>query len=395
MNEQQIKFVSPKFLAGAPAGKPNDVCVTPEVEQMLANECVVAISVSGGKDSEAVALAVARHLDRVGHNGPKVLIHADLGRIEWRQSLPKCQQLAEHLGWELMIVRREAGDMMERWESRWENCVSRYLQLSCVKLIMPWSSPVWRFCTSELKASVLSRALRKRFPTQAILNVTGVRAEESRNRSKMPISAPNTLLKRKNAEAITWNAILNWPVQDVVYTIHEEGIELHEAYTQYGMTRVSCSFCIMSSEADLIASATCSDNHEPYRRLVALEAKSSFAFQNRWLADIAPHLLSESMRKDVERAKEIAVLRKIAEEKIPKHLLYTAGWPEVVPTTEEADVIASVRKTVSGLLNLNANYLDAASVRDRYAELLEIKLAKGKGQVADSVQQRQGEFLFA
>ncbi|WP_284078260.1 phosphoadenosine phosphosulfate reductase family protein [Herbaspirillum aquaticum] len=395
MNAEQIKFVSPKFLAGAPAGKPNEVCLTPEVDQMLATESVVAISVSGGKDSEAVALAVARHLERVGHNGPKVLIHADLGRIEWRQSLPKCQQLAEHLGWELMIVRRTAGDMMDRWESRWRNCVERYEQLACVKVILPWSTPALRFCTSEAKQSVISRELRKRFPTQAIVNVTGVRAEESRNRSKMPVSAPNTLLKRKNAEAITWNAILNWPVQDVVYTIHEEGLQLHEAYTQYGMTRVSCSFCIMSSEADLIASATCSDNHEPYRRLVALEAKSSFAFQNRWLADIAPHLLSESMRKDVERAKEIAVLRKMAEENIPKHLLYTAGWPDVVPSKEEADVIASVRKTVSGLLNLNAKYLDAASVRDRYAELMEIKLAKGKGQVSDSLLPQQGEFLFA
>lgn len=80
MNAEQIKFVSPKFLAGAPAGKPNEVCLTPEVDQMLATESVVAISVSGGKDSEAVALAVARHLERVGHNGPKVLIHADLGR---------------------------------------------------------------------------------------------------------------------------------------------------------------------------------------------------------------------------------------------------------------------------------------------------------------------------
>jgi hypothetical protein len=51
----------------------------------------------------------------------------------------------------------------------------------------------------ELKTHVISGALRKRFPKGEILNVTGIRRQESKNRSKMPIWAPNSELTRKGA----------------------------------------------------------------------------------------------------------------------------------------------------------------------------------------------------
>lgn len=377
---EPIHFVTPRFLQGAPAGKANQVGLSPEVQAMLNRNSVVAIGISGGKDSDACAIAVTRHLDEIGHSGPRLLVHSDLGRIEWRDSLPSCERLAKRLGWELLVLRREAGDMLDRWEVRWDNCVSRYEELSCVKLILPWSTPSMRFCTSELKAHLISRALKKRFPNQDILNVTGIRRQESKNRSKMPLWAPNSDLTRKGSVGMTWNAIIDWPVQDVVYAIHDAGLELHEAYTKYGASRVSCCFCIMSSEADLIASATCEDNHEPYIRMVELEAKSSFAFQgNRWLADVAPHLLSPSLRSDVEKAKTVASQRQIIEAEIPEHLLYAQGWPTSLPTRKEAELLARVRKTVSTLLKLNAQYTDADSIVERYAGLLALKEAKGKG----------------
>ena len=39
----------------------------------------------------------AVHLDRIGHTGPRLLIHADLGSVEWRDSLPTCERLAARL----------------------------------------------------------------------------------------------------------------------------------------------------------------------------------------------------------------------------------------------------------------------------------------------------------
>jgi 3'-phosphoadenosine 5'-phosphosulfate sulfotransferase (PAPS reductase)/FAD synthetase len=395
MLEKPISFVTPRFLEGAPPGGPNQVALTPEVQAMLDRDAVVAIGVSGGKDSDACAIAVSRHLDRIGHKGPRLLVHSDLGRIEWKDSLPNCERLAERLGWELLVVRRQAGDMLARWEGRWQNNVSRYEDLSCVKLILPWSTPSMRFCTSELKTAVIASALKKRFPRGEILNVTGIRRQESANRSKMPVSAPHAGLTRRAGAGLTWNAIIEWPVQDVVYAIHDVGLSLHEAYTKYGASRVSCAFCIMSSEADLIASALCEDNREPYIRMVELEAKSTFAFQgNRWLSDVASHILPPSLREQAELAKVTAVQRQVIEAEIPKHLLYTAGWPTSLPTPEEAALLANVRQRVSRLVGLNAQYLDAESIQARYATLLAIKEAKGNGNSEEGSTSRQGEFSF-
>lgn len=353
----------------------NDVALTPEVEGLLQRDCVVAVGVSGGKDSDACAIAVSRHLDRIGHRGPRVLIHADLGLVEWKDSLPSCQRLAERLGWELMVVQRKAGGLMERWEGRWANNVARYNSLECVKLILPWSTPSMRFCTSELKSQVVCSALRKRFPKSEILNVTGVRREESATRKRMPVAEVMNKLTKKGLLGVAWNAIIEWPVEDVFAAIHSAGLRLHEAYTVYGASRVSCAFCIMSTLRDLMAAANCSDNVCLYLRMVKLEADSSFAFQGgRWLADAAPHLLPPELAEKVAQAKEKARLREEIEAELPKHLLYTSGWPTSVPSLQEAELIASVRRRVSALLGFQAEHLDAESVQKRYADLMAQKV---------------------
>ncbi|CAE6966174.1 phosphoadenosine phosphosulfate reductase family protein [Paraburkholderia domus] len=352
------------------------VTSTPEVDALLDSEAVVAIGVSGGKDSVACALAVARHLDLIGHTGPRVLVHADLGRVEWKDSAPACERLAAHLGWELLTVRRQAGDMLARWQKRWENNVTRYRELSCVRLILPWSTPSMRFCTSELKTAVITSALKKRYPAHDIVNVTGVRRQESSARSKMPVAAPLPALTRRNHQGVTWNAIIEWPVEDVFSEIAEAGLSLHEAYTRYGASRVSCAFCIMSSLDDLRAAAGCADNHDLYREMVAMEAASTFAFQGqRWLADVSPDLLSPSLKANIERAKVAALQRQAIEAEIPAHLLFTAGWPTVRPTAEEAALLASVRTRVAALVGIDVDHTTADSVAQRYDALLAARAA--------------------
>ncbi|MFM0395165.1 hypothetical protein [Paraburkholderia phytofirmans] len=136
-------------------------------------------------------------------------------------------------------------------------------------------------------------------------------------------------------------------VEEVFGEIAEAGLALHEAYTRYGASRVSCAFCIMSSLDDLRAAAGCADNHDLYREMVALKAASTFAFQGqRWLADVSPNLLSPALQADVERAKTSALQRQTIESEIPTHLLFTAGWPTVRPSAEEAALLASVRTRV-------------------------------------------------
>jgi 3'-phosphoadenosine 5'-phosphosulfate sulfotransferase (PAPS reductase)/FAD synthetase len=347
------------------------VATTPEIDGLLSRDCVVAVGVSGGKDSQACALAVASHLDAIGHRGRRVLIHADLGRIEWAESLPVCERLAAHLGWELLVVRRKAGDMIDRWRGRWTNNVARYAKLECVKLILPWSTPSMRFCTSEMKVDQITAALRKRWPHEAIVNVAGIRRQESANRSRMPVAAPLAKLQRKNAVGVSWNAIIDWTIEQVFALVHSAGLSLHDAYTVWRASRVSCSFCIMSTLDDMLAAAGCDSNGPSLLNLVDLEASSTFGFQGaRWLADVAPHLLPQELVARVAQAKAAAAVRIEAESAIPRHLLYTAGWPAAMPTREEAELIAAVRCRVADAVGIEVGYRDGPSVLARYAELM-------------------------
>ncbi|MGF6281959.1 3'-phosphoadenosine 5'-phosphosulfate sulfotransferase (PAPS reductase)/FAD synthetase [Pseudomonas frederiksbergensis] len=354
------------------------VATTPEIDALLAKDAVVAVGVSGGKDSEALAIAIDDHLQRIGHTGPKTLIHADLGRVEWRASGPKCEELAKALGWDLIVTRRQAGDMMDRWLVRWENNKARYLDLSCVQLILPWSTPGMRFCTSELKTAVIRRILKNTYPQHNIINATGIRRQESANRAKMPVAKHEPQSARKGFDAYVWNAIIDWSVEEVFAAIAGRGLQPHEAYTRYMMSRVSCCFCIMSSASDIYQSTTCPDNHAIYREMVELEVDSTFAFQsNKWLGDVRPDLLNSEVTDRLEIAKRTSARRKVLEAGIPKHLLYAAGWPTCMPTVQEAELLAEIRLEVAAGIGLNIKHTTASSIIERYEELTALKIAKG------------------
>ena len=354
--------------SGLPLSIPDDI------QAALLSGAVVAVGVSGGKDSQAAAIAVSEHLNRIGHAGPRILVHSDLGEIEWRASLPACEQLAAQLGWELIVVRRKAGGLLERWSKRWDDNVARYTQLQCIKIISPFSSPSLRFCTSELKTDVIASALRKRFPTQDIVSVAGIRAEESAARSRMPASASHAKLTRRNAVGLSWHPILTATKVQVLDAIKARGMELHPAYTIHGMTRVSCSFCIMSSNADLISASAAEETHDTYRFLCELELKSSFAFQHRrWLTSYRGELLGDGWEQRFGRTLAAAATREEAESRLPKHVLYQKGWPVSIPGIEDSKVIADVRLAVSDALQIPMAFTSAGDVRSRIAELYAIK----------------------
>ena len=361
------------------------LALSPEVDAILHLDAPVAIGVSGGKDSCAVALATVEHLNDMHHIGPRVLVHSDLGRTEWKASLPTCERLARTLGVELMVVRRATGDMMDRWLTRWENNLTRYCNLQCVRLILPWSTPSMRFCTSEMKTAVICRALAERFPAQNILSVSGIRRQESRQRAKAPIFKEQPKLVRRTwdrtlkvstivCSGFDWHPILEWTLDDVLEFLAARQFALHEAYTRFGSSRVSCVFCIMSALADLAAAVQDPRNHDIYRLLVDLEIRSTFAFQSgRWLGDVAPHLLEPTQLVRLYQAKDSARQREEIEARIPKHLLYTKGWPTVMPTPREADLLADTRRRIADLIGImlgQMRYVTGDTITARYAELM-------------------------
>lgn len=353
---------------------------TPELNAMIDDGAVVAFGVSGGKDSSTMVLAVNEWLDGRGHPKSKRLcVHADLGVIEWPQTDDMVRKLATFAELPLTIVRRNAGDMLDRWEQRWANNVTRYQNLACVTLITPWSTPAMRFCTSELKVAPITSALKKMFPGEVIINATGIRRQESSNRALASVvkETPKLTVKTKGTRGYTWNPILGFTL-DQVHECHKRwGFALHPAYTEFGSSRLSCSLCILATKNDHLAALKEPRNHPAFRRISKLELESTFSFQSkRWVVEYSPDLVDEftSMLIPVVQAK--ADQRRALEARIPKELLFVKGWPTSVPTVEQAGILAEVRAEVSDIMGFSSLYLTTQDLRERYATMVKEKEAK-------------------
>lgn len=379
--------------------------VDEDIRSLVAANSPIAIGVSGGKDSCAAAIAVVEYLRKVGHQGPVALVHADLGdanpalNVEWEDSLPTCERLAAFLGVELIVTRRAAGGMMKRWITRWENNVKRYTQLSCVKIILPWSTPSMRFCTSELKSAPIAAELARRFPGHQIISACGIRREEGKGRKKSPrTNAPTSKVnnrlssKKRKTGGVDWNPIAAWSTDDVFAFCAARGFQMHDGYG-LGMGRMSCRFCIMQDLSDQRVSASVVANQPVFHTIVGLEIRSAFAFQgSRWLADIAPQLLDNETRDALAAAKHRALQRTAIEKRIPKHLLFTKGWPTVMPTETEADLLCEVRREVAALYGITVSCTEPKALTARYAQLMAMNVAKeaAKARVSYNLVRKHG-----
>src|SRR3546814_21124407 len=100
--------------------------------------------------------------------------------------------------------------------------------------------------------------------------------------------------------------------------------DLHEAYEVYGATRLSCAFCVLASKHDIAVSAGVTANHDLYRLLVEIEARTGFSFQQGgWLADVAPTNLDADLRARIAAAKAYAKDRPQTQTKIPQEFIIT------------------------------------------------------------------------
>ncbi len=257
------------------------------MEMQLQSGAALALSISGGKDSHAMAKAVVSFLKLNNLDNYVFAIHADLGRTEWKESLPMCQQLCKRLGIELIVVRRENGDMLERWKQRRVAMKTKY-----GKEMPFWSTKAHRYCTSDMKRGPINKYLRK---FSHIISVEGIRADESKDRAKASQYEFRKEIWTRKRAAYTWNPILNWTMHDVW---SEEGVNInilekyraeykatgvvnpgwpfHPAYV-YGNDRVSCMMCIMGSKRDLLNGIR--HNPELAFEIAKMELDSGFTFK--------------------------------------------------------------------------------------------------------------------
>ena len=348
---------------------------------MIAQGCPTIEGSSGGKDSDVLILLLDKLYKAVGYTGERVVMHADMGVIEHAESMAQVIKLAKHVGWKYKVVRRKKGDLIDRYEQRWDDNVERYVNLECVTLISPWPSPDALFCRSEVKVSPQMQEAVRMFPGQQIINAVGLRREESEDRKRAPISKPNDLLKRADGTGgRDWFPILDILVERV-WLIHlQEGFAGHIQYSR-GNRRLSCSFCWLGV-LDWLPGASVETNHASYTRLCALEIASGFSYApQNWLCDTAPEVLPAELRERIEQAKRNGERRREIEAHIPKHMLFQNhggrhGWPSSQPTMEDCELLARVRREVGELMNLPVRYTTAEEVYNRYAELIAEREAK-------------------
>lgn len=146
-----------------------------------------------------------------------------------------------------------------------------------------WPSARARYCTSDHK-----RAVARKFITELVaelgelgrparvLNCMGHRGEESTSRRRKPAFARDDAASSGRRTVDTWLPIQQWTKTQVWQDIHDSGVPYHPAYDQ-GMSRLSCSLCVLASRADLVRGAQL--RPDLAREYADLEAEIDHAFR--------------------------------------------------------------------------------------------------------------------
>ena len=219
---------------------------------------IILVNSSAGKDSQAALDLLAARAALEGVVDRLVVVHCDLGRVEWPGTLELAQEQAEAYGLPFEVVRRDQ-DLLDQIDQRGK---------------FPGAGPA-RFCTSDHKTAQvaklmtrLTREWRAKGNTGPcrILNCLGIRSEEGDRRAKdiRDTMTPDgqggawridQRASTKTTRHVTrYYPIAEWTLAQVWERIESSGVRHHVAY-DLGMSRLSCCFCIFASRRDLMISA--------------------------------------------------------------------------------------------------------------------------------------------
>jgi 3'-phosphoadenosine 5'-phosphosulfate sulfotransferase (PAPS reductase)/FAD synthetase len=249
----------------------------------------ILISSSGGKDSMAMLTHVVGLADAAGVDRRRiVVVHADLGRVEWEGT----RELAEHHARALRL----RFEVVSREEDLLEHVLTRDARLRARPdddgKAPAWPSASARWCTSDHKTSqvtkLMTRLVADTNPRRVgrrvtILNCLGIRAAESIARSKKVPFGPDPAnwstppAPRRAARPATahrpaqperparpgvphgrrtvdrWLPIFCWSDDQVWAEIVAGGLPWHPAY--FWVNRLSCVICVLAPREQLVIAA--------------------------------------------------------------------------------------------------------------------------------------------
>lgn len=225
------------------------------------------VSVSGGKDSAAsLFLAIERQVPNLFG------VFADTGN-EHQATYDYVRYLEKMTGVSIIWVKADFSKQIEQKRQRLFKVIrgesvrgkwSRKQAIRALKHTHVTGNPfldlcIWkgrfpstkaRFCSTELKREVILYKLQFPLIDQGfkIISWQGVRADESLDRSKLPVSD-------HIGDGVTnYRPILKWTALDCFDMHFKHGIEPNPLYRQ-GMGRVGCMPCIHCNKAELRAIA--------------------------------------------------------------------------------------------------------------------------------------------
>ncbi|MFC0009672.1 phosphoadenosine phosphosulfate reductase family protein [Devosia nitrariae] len=228
------------------------ITIPPEVPLLVNRGALFVINHSAGKDSQAMTI----RLRSVIPAEQLLVIHADLGEVEWSGNRTHILDTIGSL--ELVVCRNPNKTLLSMVEQRGM-----------------WPSAGQRQCTSDLKRGPIETAIRRHLAAHPefnglVVSCLGIRAAESPARSKQRPFRYSERNSKNGRSWYEWLPIFEMSTEEVFGTIAAAHQEPHWAY-RAGMSRLSCVFCIMASRSDLRTAAQL--NPELYARYVDLEKR--------------------------------------------------------------------------------------------------------------------------
>lgn len=225
------------------------------IQTLIDRNALFVVNHSGGKDSQVMMIMIRDLVpaDQI------VVTHAELTGIEWEGTMEHARRSAGELPF--LVCKNENKTFFDMVRHR-----------------QAFPSPKYRQCTSDLKRDPINRTIRHYLKASPqynglVVNCMGLRAQESSSRAKQAIFKLNKRNSKAGREWYDWLPIHGLLTDEVFASIATAGEQPHWAYNA-GMTRLSCCFCIMASNADLTTAARL--NPTLYRKYVELEREVDF-----------------------------------------------------------------------------------------------------------------------